>query len=367
MKNYIVIFFLLIIGCTGTSKKTKQVEVVTWREALKQHADWYASDEAIRIADNLLIYQHETGGWPKNIDMAKVLMKQDVERIENSKKDKHKLLGQPTMDNGATAPQLRYLARVYDKTKEKRYKESFIKGVNYLLEAQYKSGGWPQFYPLKEGYYTHITYNDNAMKNTMRLLQEIYSDSVEVAALSLSTELKLKVKAAYDKGIDCILKTQIIVDDKPTVWCAQHDEKTFEPAKARAYELPSFSGAESVGLVLLLMDIENPSDEIKKAVTGAKTWFETHKMEGIRVEHFINEDGKRDQKEVSDKSASVLWARFYDLETEKPFFCDRDGVEKDSLSEIGYERRNGYGWFTRSPQKILDRYPKWAKKWDVND
>jgi len=35
----------------------------------------------------------------------------------------------------------------------------------------------------------------------------------------------------------------------------QHDEKTLLPAGARTYELPSFSGAESVGIIKLLMEI----------------------------------------------------------------------------------------------------------------
>ncbi len=32
-----------------------------------------------------------------------------------------------------------------------------------------------------------------------------------------------KANQAFDKGIDCILQTQILVEGKPSVWCAQHD------------------------------------------------------------------------------------------------------------------------------------------------
>jgi pectinesterase len=58
-----------------------------------------------------------------------------------------------------------------------------------------------------------------------------------------------------------------------------------------------------------------------------------------------------------------MWARFYELENNRPFFCDRDGIKKYTLAEIGYERRNGYSWYSDSPQKILDKYPEWKKKW----
>ncbi|HSM49636.1 MAG TPA: pectate lyase, partial [Draconibacterium sp.] len=69
-----------------------------------------------------------------------------------------------------------------------------------------------------------------------------------------------------------------------------------------------------------------------------------------------------DRRVVSDPIARPLWARFYDLENNRPFFCDRDGIKKYSLEEIGYERRNGYSWYSDSAQKILDNYVKWKKK-----
>ena len=43
---------------------------------------------------------------------------------------------------------MRYLARVYNGTGYERFKESFLRGIDYLLEAQYDNGGWPQYYPL---------------------------------------------------------------------------------------------------------------------------------------------------------------------------------------------------------------------------
>ena len=58
-----------------------------------------------------------------------------------------------------------------------------------------------------------------------------------------------------------------------------------------------------------------------------------------------------------------MWARFYDLETELPYVCDRDGIKKKSLEEIGYERRNGYSWYTDKPQEVLGKYPVWKAKW----
>ena len=53
-----------------------------------------------------------------------------------------------------------------------------------------------------------------------------------IYAFIATEDVITRTTSAYDQGIDCILKTQIIVNGKPTVWCAQHDENTFLPAKA---------------------------------------------------------------------------------------------------------------------------------------
>jgi PelA/Pel-15E family pectate lyase len=57
-----------------------------------------------------------------------------------------------TIDNGATLAQLRYLARVFEATRQERFRASFLEGLDFLFDAQYANGGWPQFYPLRDDY-----------------------------------------------------------------------------------------------------------------------------------------------------------------------------------------------------------------------
>ncbi|MDP3683856.1 MAG: pectate lyase, partial [Ignavibacteria bacterium] len=261
------------------------------------------------------------------------------------------------------------LAKVYAKIKDERYRQAFENSLNYIFKAQYANGGWPQFFPFRKGksvaYASHITYNDNAMVNVMTLLRDIVHEKDIYAPMQISNETRVKAKKAFDKGVECLLRTQIIVDGKPTVWCAQHDEFTLDPAKARSYELASFSGFESVGITLLLMQIKNPSEEIINAVNGAVKWFEKNKIEGIKLVPIDQKGGKPDMIVVEDKTPHALWARFYDLETGKPFFCDRDGIKKNTLAEIGYNRRSGYSWYTNSPEKVFKKYPEWVKKFGI--
>jgi PelA/Pel-15E family pectate lyase len=336
-------------------------------------SNWYGSEEAKLVAENVLISQKEIGGWVKNEPLHQIFSDSLKAHYIRTKAEKG-----GTFDNGSTLTELRFLAKVYSNTKDERYKQAFEKGLNYIFSAQYKNGGWPQYYPVKdpkdeilldktEPYSMHITYNDDAIVNIMTFLKEIFSGNEEFASLIIDKDTKLKAKKTFDKGVECILKTQIVVDNKRTVWCAQHNEKTLLPANARAYELASFSGSESVGIVLLLMNIDNPSKSTIASINGAVKWFEDHKIEGIKIGSETDNTGRRNRIVVEDKNAPPIWGRFHDLETGKPFFCSRDGIKRNSMAEISSERRNGYSWYTYAPQRVLTKYPEWQQKWTPNE
>jgi PelA/Pel-15E family pectate lyase len=353
-----IAFLMLLLAVHIHLNGQKPLKDLSWKEvATGMPGEWYGSEESVRVAENILLYQRETGGWPKNTAFHKPLTDAEKAKVNDDKG-----LNDAIFDNNATTTEMKFLARMYNKTKNEAYKESFDKGLNFILSAQYDNGGWPMFWPLRKGYYTHITFNDNAIVNILDMLRDIKEKNPLFSSVSNPENLS-RIEIAYSKGIEIILKTQIIVNGKPTVWCAQHDEVTFLPAKARSYELPSFSGAESVGIVRLLMDIPNPSPEIIKSVQGAIEWFDNHRIRKTRWDAFINTDGQKDRRIVTDPAAGDMWARFYDLETQEPFVCDRDGIKKKTLEEIGYERRNGYSWYTDAPQELFNKYPAWKAKW----
>jgi pectinesterase len=332
-------------------KKTSYKDWV--REAPRFTDEFMKSDEAARIAENVLLYQHTTGGWPKNIRMQNVLS--DADRAEALKQKND--VNESTIDNDATTTEVRFLIRMYNATGVEKYREAAIDGMRYILKSQYDNGGWPQFYPRDYGYYTHITYNDNAMINVMKMLRDVIN-GVEPYT-SIPDTIRHQAEKALDKGIECILNTQVRVNGKLTVWCAQHDEKTLEPAPARAYELPSLSGQESDDIVIFLMSIPDPSQRVVEAIEAAVAWFKEARIDGIKKEYFTGADGKRDFRMVKAADSTPLWARFYDIESGKPFFCDRDGIKRSDISEIGYERRNGYSWYNNHGLDVLKRYDKW--------
>ena len=335
------------------------VRSVSWNAILAQAPAWYGSAEAARIGENVLLYQHPNGGWGKNIDMAVPLADSAKLRVRAESDTVETLI-----DNGATFTQMEFLARVYGATRDQRFREAFLRGFDFLLEAEYDRGGWPQYYPLKPGYYTHITYNDNAMIGVMRLLRDASRGVAPYGFVDAAR--RERARAAVERGLRVILDSQVVVNGRRTAWPAQVDEVDLSPVKARAYELPSLSGMESVGIVEYLMEIERPTPEVIAAIEGAVRWLEEVKLTGIRVEQQPAPalPGGRDRVVVQDPTAPPMWARFYDIGTNKPMFVGRDGIVRERLADIEAERRNGYAYLGTWANELLERnYPAWRARW----
>jgi PelA/Pel-15E family pectate lyase len=329
-------------------------QAISWKEAQRNDAEWFRSEEGKRVVENVLLYQLPCRGWPKNIDMAEPLS-------DSAKKKLARRRESGTIDNGATYTPLRFLASAYSATPDERILDAFNKGLDYLFEAQYDNGGWPIYYPLKGDYDDHIHFNDNAVSGVLQLMDDI-ADGTEPFEF-VDDQRRQRAKAAFNKGIDCILKCQVVIDGKRTAWCAQHDEKTLEPAPARTFEPVSLSGNESVGLVRCLMRVDKPSPEIIAAVRDAVAWLENVKINGIRIVNVETPEG-RDRAVKEDSDAPPLWARFYEIGTNRPIFTGRDGVVRYHYRDIERERRLGYAYYGDWPKKLLEKeYPAWAKKW----
>jgi len=303
-------------------------------------------------AEKMLLSQRSAGGWPKQINEKAFnydnFWSQEFIRTVKAGTSHN----DATIDNHATSREIRHLVQAYQKTKNEKYLKAAETGISYLLKMQYENGGFPQFYPDTSGYRKHITYNDNAMINALRVLKDV-SESKK-GFETVNTDLKKKSGLAIEKGISCILKTQIKVNGKPTVWCAQHDHVTYLPSKARAYELPSFSGSESVEITRFLMEIKNPSAGVKAAVTGAVEWLKAATITGFKTQRIKDPSMPKGQDVVLVEAPNAkLWARFYDVETGKPFFCGRDGIKKANLKDIENERRTGYAYYGTWPEKLL--------------
>jgi PelA/Pel-15E family pectate lyase len=334
-------------------------EAITWNQAQRQNAKWFSTTEGAQVVENVLLYQAQSGGWPKNIDIAAPLSEDAKRRLANRRNET------ATIDNGATYTQLRFLARAFAATGDERVRDGFSKGLDYLFAAQYDNGGWPIFFPLRGGYEDHIHFNDNGVSGVLMLMNDVAKGDSPFEFVD--AERRTRAAAAFDKGIDCILKCQVVVDGRRTAWCAQHDEFTLVPAAARKFEPVSLSGHESVGLVRCLMRVDSPSADIKAAVRDAVAWLESVKLTGIRVERVRTSEG-RDLAVKEDPAAPPIWARFYEIRTNRPIFTGRDGIVRYRFDEIERERRLGYAYYGDWPKPLIDKeYPAWAARWQRAD
>lgn len=358
---------------------------------LNNPAGWYREPEALRIADILISFQTPAGGWSKNIDMTK-RVRAPGERFSADNTSRYPTSSDNdaphdrdwnyvgTFDNDATITQLRFLAKVIGAldvmrtdgvadgavsptrtgqsrptSRDKRYREAFFHGLDYILAAQYPNGGWPQVWPLQGGYHDAITYNDDAMIQVLDLLREVANGRNDFTFVS--AKVRARAARSVKLGIQCILATQIVTEGRRTVWCQQHDALTLQPCSARNYEMPCESSAESAGILLFLMQEPEPSPEIIMAVNAAAAWFEETKIRDVAY-RLTGDSGRL---LVNAPGNGPIWARYYGIASNRPIFGDRDKTIHDNVNEISKERRNGYAWYRDSPSKALQRYSEWRK------
>ncbi|CAD7801443.1 hypothetical protein CHRY9390_00777 [Chryseobacterium aquaeductus] len=315
------------------------------------------------LAEKMMVYQLPNGGWGKHTS--------DKKNADYTKKIDPKLLkiikatgnDFATIDNNATSKEINGLIKAYQTTKNPDYLKSAERGIEYLLSMQYDNGGFPQYFPNTSIYRKQVTYNDNAMINVLMILYNVAegTDGFEV----VDSKLKDRCKIAIRKGIQCILKTQIVQNGKLSIWADQYNEITLKPEKARAFEPMSLATGESVNIVKFLM-MQPASPEIEKSIKSAIQWFRDSKITGYAYE-VSNVDGKA-VRTLSKKEGSVVWARFYDIPTNKPVFGDRDGSVKFNYEEVSEERRMGYSWYNESGTKLIEKeYVKWLKKNKISE
>jgi len=320
-----------------------------YAKGLKSGGDskWYATEEARRLAVRVGEWQSPAGGWTKS---------NDYSISPPPKKTKADIWDAGTFDNNATILEMRFLVRVIaagtDDKRADSWRATFMRGLQYIFNAQYPNGGFPQIYPLGGGYHDAITFNDNAMPRVLELLRDIAAGNPEFAFVP--AEQRAEAARRFARGIDCVLKTQIVEPPgRRTVWCQQHDMLTLKPCAARNFEPIAASTSESVSLVRLLMSLPSPSKEVIDAIDSAAGWFSKVALhEKSWKQHHIE----------AQAGAGPLWSRYYEIGTDKSIFGDRDRTIHYDVSEISAERKNGYAWFGTWPETTLTEYKNWHAK-----
>lgn len=327
----------------------------------------YALNQIESIADNLLLYQRDSGGWPTNKHPLRVLSAEErAQALED------KSLADASFDNRNIYPQIEYLSEAYRQTGNALYREAALKGLRYTLDRQYPNGGWAHSPDRTDrAYYRHITIADEVMPGVLTFLRKVAAGKYPFDYID--ENLRNQAAQAVAKGDALLLKLQVRIDGQRTGWAGQYHEQTLKPAQGRAYELPGILAWETVPVLEYLISIDNPSREIVEAVDAGAAWLESVKLAGLRVDR-VAADRQRfdyhaadyDLVVVNDPESKPIWARFYDLTTSKPFLANRDGKRVYQLSDVDPERRTGYSWYGYWPQGFLQaKYPIWKQEADI--
>jgi PelA/Pel-15E family pectate lyase len=316
---------------------------------------WYSSSEAGQLATIVLSYQAPCGGWSKHVGYSQGPRKPAMQWTSQSKPG-HSPHYLATFDNRSTTEQLHCLANVWQATQRADCQAGFAKGLKYLLAAQQPGGGWPQVFPLEGDYHDDITFNDDAQTHILELLLRIINEEPQFGLLDDS--LRREAKVALERGLQCVLATQLGPAGKKTGWAAQYDALTLQPSQARQLEPAALSGSESAQLIKFMMTIPDPTPEVVESIEQGLAWLKSAQVTGIAK---VKAGGKTGY--VSNpNSTEVYWARFYDLQNGRPIFPGRDGVVYESFAELAANNSLGYDYYSNRPGSIVTNgQKKWRK------
>ncbi|WP_337880209.1 pectate lyase [Rheinheimera sp.] len=367
-------FFLLLLGSPvwGSSYWQDQPLTPDWQQYLQQSVQLKQQDqqqftkeltalgltkalaapkaknfglEAISSAAELaavLSYQTPSGGWSKRTDMRQPRRPGQWAGAEPAYI--------PTFDNSATSSQIRWLMNYYpqaDGAARQRIRHSLDKALQFLLQAQFPNGGFPQTYPLRGGYHDAATLNDHVMTDLLSLLSDISQSPL------FSTEQQQQASQSFQRGVQFLVKAVVVLNGRPTVWTAQHHPLTLAPVAARKFEQVSLVSTESAKLLALLLGKASDQPGVHRTLCYGALWLQQHQITDKKWQRTATGSSLVPEK------GRVLWARFYSLKDEKPVFFDRDGQTYSDVNQLSLERQQGYGWYQSEGKAFLKA---WAKR-----
>jgi len=290
---------------------------------------------------NITTWQMEHGGWEKwNED--EYQKPWDGEESRSFYTSNGIELG--SLADQATTGEIRFLSSIYanstNLSNKLLIKESVELGINFVLNSQHNSGGWPQVFPNRTcngcNYTSLMTFNDFVIPNALLLMHDIY-EGIEPFDTDIISDINLtRVNSSIISGIDYIINSQVVVNGTPTIWGQQHHPSTFESLPGRSYELACRASGESAGVTLLLLNWKQRTPEIDNATWSAVQWFEENAISDIAFDQLNGT--------MVEIQGAVMWYRYYNVSDDNFFMAGRDGVKVYYLADLTEERRTGYRW-----------------------
>ncbi len=285
-------------------------------DAYRATGDEYYYEAAARAGDALIKAQHPAGGWNYVADFAgEASLRQWYHTIGRNGwrlEEFQHYYGNATFDDRTTTSAARFMLRLYLEKREPRYGASLDKAIQFVLDAQYPSGGWPQRYPLmggfsKEGnpdYTGFITFNDDVAVGNLDFLIECHQ--------TLGEE---RLREPIGRAMQSFVVTQ---QPSPQAGWAMQYTAELVPAGARTYEPKALSTATTAQNISQLIRFYHRTGDTRflTRIPEAFDWLDSVKFaagqEGIRGTHptFV-EIGSNKPLFIHRQGSCVLDGRYY--------------------------------------------------------
>lgn len=329
------------------------------------------------VVQNLAEIQNEDGGFallPDNTDMEQ----------EELASHRGTLVGDSTLEKGATVSILSYLADAVAENGSDDAQEVLKKGVSYLLSYQNPCGGWQMNPSDPKGFRGNVVFTDHATTDVLRLLRRVLSDESLSEVKAAAGEDALK--KAVEKGDSFILASQLTFDGVLSGWASQYTEDG-KMTMGRTYERESVSAIETADIVDYLMDNYTKDQEnIKLAVDAAADWLANVKIEdkeAVVIQDYTMQNGYDiflmgdDEPGVEDTSYADdglgTWAANYKYENGvfKPLYSDVDPKRPDQkyVNDWNASKSNDLIWYATRTEvtyydndladQLLENYESW--------
>lgn len=276
-------------------------------------------EAAKATADALVWGQLEIGGWDYKIDFDPKASQRWYYRHDKGKMKPEGRRNTATFDDNNSQSALRFIMAVHKATGEEKYLAAAKYGLDFMLKSQFENGAWPQRYPLaSKGYTQWYTFNDNSINDCIKVMLDAYH--------IYGNEEYLE---SAERCGDFIIASQL---PEPQAGWAQQYDHDMKPASARWFEPAGVNGAATPRNIRTLIDLylETGQEKYLAPIPAAIDWLERSKME----------DGK--------------WARFYELETNKPLYVNMDRKVVYEFVNI----RPGYSWTANYASSAIRMYEK---------
>ena len=243
--------------------------------------------------------QRAAGGWDHRCDVAH--LNPQAAKVTRRK-------GRCTFDDKISQGALSFLMSFDQVADEPWLTEAVELAWKHHRQAQFPNGGWPQWYPLRGGYHDYFTFNDGTI-----------NDCIAVMLRAWRLYARKELLESAKRGGDFIILSQL---PAPQSGWAQQYSHDLEPARARPFEPAAVCSAVTARNIRTLVDLYLATEDARylRPIPGAIAWLDRSKL------------------------GANLWARLYEVGTNRPIYGDRDGKVYYTLAEISQERRRGYSW-----------------------